>query len=84
MMKIKICDRCQFRMLEAAKYCQTCGSTQFTAYEVSDGKEPDEVSNFDWKRSAAEIWNWVASSFSKRDSSADLIRDFPSTVKDET
>ncbi|PZM84251.1 MAG: hypothetical protein DKT66_06310 [Candidatus Melainabacteria bacterium] len=66
-MKVKICNKCQFRTLAENKICRTCGSREFTDFEVVNFPEtmhmPKLDSNWlkrDWKNSIPSFANSVS------------------------
>ncbi|MCC6979447.1 MAG: hypothetical protein IT343_14075 [Candidatus Melainabacteria bacterium] len=58
-MKIRICDRCQFRSIAENKICRTCGGTKFTTYDASGSSKVSDENlspQKDWKSAISGIW----------------------------
>lgn len=66
-MKIKICNKCQFRTLAENKICRTCGSREFTDFEVVNFPETVHMPKLDsnwlernWKDSVPSFANLIS------------------------
>lgn len=96
-MKIKICNKCQFRTLAENKICRTCGSREFTDFEVLNFPETVHMPKLDsnlfdqWKNMLSARWNSLLnilnstpSELSQRSESATRrLRDLAPATKDE-
>lgn len=78
-MKIRICEKCQFRSLLENKICRTCGGREFVDYETAEKVESESIHIEDWKDLAFKSWNALKEMGRRWNSTIK-----PSTVEDES